>query len=139
MGTSAAAEVSHVRSLPRVPATATPVTLQSLYDLLLVERATRLEERVSRQRLEAILLEKHAAVIQKREAQVAFRVTITDELEELSGYCLILGREFRRLNIFFNVPSSIYEASTGHLARPPPLEDPNYSHPPLGPPLPPAS
>ena len=59
-GTSAAPEVSHRRSPPRVPAEASPMTLQSLHDLLLEKRAARLEERAARQRLEAILLEERA-------------------------------------------------------------------------------
>ena len=39
-GTSAAPEAGHVRFRPRIPAVAAPVTLQSLYDLLMEERAT---------------------------------------------------------------------------------------------------
>ena len=67
-GTSTAAEASHGQSPPRVPVEASPVTLQSLHDLLLEERAARLEERAVRQRFEAILLQERVAAAQERDA-----------------------------------------------------------------------
>ena len=88
-GTSAAAEVSHVRSSPRVPTATTPVTLQSLHNLLL-------EEMASRQRVEEMLAEDKAArlcmeVMLHEEA--ASRRRLIDGMMELAGYYSVMSRE----------------------------------------------
>ena len=67
-GTLAAPEVSQGWPLPRITAEASPMTLQPLHNLLLEERAARLEERAARQRLEATLLEERTATVQEHEA-----------------------------------------------------------------------
>ena len=64
------------------------------------ERATKLEKRAAQQRLEATLLEERVAALQERVDQAAFRAAVTDELEELGGYCLMLGLDFKRLCYF---------------------------------------
>ena len=107
-GTLAAPKVSHGRSPPRVPAETSPVTLQSLHDLLL-------EERVALQSLEAILLKERAARLRMEpmlHKEATSRRRLIDSTEELVGYYLVFGHKLAYIRTFFDIPTPTTVVST---------------------------